>query len=229
MARTVKDPEVRRNEILDAAQQLFTLKGYDQTSVQDILDAAGISKGAFYHYFSSKEELLDCLVTRMVAQTMLAAQPILDDQSLDAAEKMETLFNFFGQMKTSNRRFFMDLARVVYRDENAVYRQKVMAENIKWMAPLVSGIIEQGVEQGIFDTQYVDQMGEILMKLLQSLSESLVVLLLADPIPEDALVRFERIVLAHEYAIMRLLGADRPLSFVTTDAARAWLAEAQAA
>ncbi len=229
MARTVKDPEVRRNEILDAAQQLFTLKGYDQTSVQDILDAVGISKGAFYHYFISKEELLDCLVTRMVAQTMLAAQPILDDQSLDAAEKMETLFNFFGQLKTSNRRFFMDLARVVYRDENAVYRQKVMAENIKWMAPLVSDIIRQGVEQGVFDTQYVDQMGEILMKLLQSLSESLVVLLLADPIPEDALVRFERIVLAHEYAIMRLLGADRPLSFVTMDTARAWLAEAQAA
>ncbi len=228
MARTVKDPDVRRNEILDTAQRLFTLKGYDQTSVQDVLDAVGIAKGTFYHYFSSKQELLDCLVTRMVAQTMLAVQPILDDQALDAAAKMETMFAFFGELKTSNRRFFMDLARVVYRDENAVYRQKVMTENIKWMAPIVSEMIRQGVEQGVFDTQYVDQMGEILMKLLEALSGSLVVLLLADPIPDDALARFERILLAHEYAITRLLGAQRPLSFVTLEAARQWLAEEQA-
>ncbi len=44
MPRIVKDPDVRRNEILDAAQQLFAFKGYDQTSVQDVLDAAGISR-----------------------------------------------------------------------------------------------------------------------------------------------------------------------------------------
>ena len=54
MARTVKEPDVRRNEILDVAQQFFYTKGYEQTSVHDIIDQIGIAKGTFYHYFGSK-------------------------------------------------------------------------------------------------------------------------------------------------------------------------------
>ncbi len=65
MVRTVKDPDVRRNEIIDVAQALFLSKGYDNTSVQDVLDGAGIAKGTFYHYFGSKMELLDALVDRL--------------------------------------------------------------------------------------------------------------------------------------------------------------------
>ena len=51
MARTVKAHAVRRNEILDVAQRLIYTKGYEQMTIQDILDGLQISKGAFYHYF----------------------------------------------------------------------------------------------------------------------------------------------------------------------------------
>ncbi len=54
MARIVKEYSVRRNEILDAARQLVYTKGYEQMTIQDILDYLQISKGAFYHYFDSK-------------------------------------------------------------------------------------------------------------------------------------------------------------------------------
>lgn len=53
---------MRRSEILDVAQRLFYLKGYDQTSVQDIITEIGIAKGTFYHYFNSKLELLDAII-----------------------------------------------------------------------------------------------------------------------------------------------------------------------
>ena len=70
MARTVKEPDIRRNEILDVAQQFFYTKGYEQTSVQDIIDQVGIAKGTFYHYFGSKVELLDELIERMTDQVL---------------------------------------------------------------------------------------------------------------------------------------------------------------
>jgi AcrR family transcriptional regulator len=57
MGRKAKDPEVRRQEIIDAAQQLFTQKGFDQTSVSDITDLVGLSHGAFFYYFKSKNDL----------------------------------------------------------------------------------------------------------------------------------------------------------------------------
>ena len=61
MARSVNEKEyaVKRNEILDVAQRFVYTRGYEQMSIQDILDELHISKGAFYHYFDSKQALLE--------------------------------------------------------------------------------------------------------------------------------------------------------------------------
>jgi TetR/AcrR family transcriptional regulator, transcriptional repressor for nem operon len=65
MVRVVKDPTVRRTEILDVAQRLLVTRGYEEMGVQDILDELQISKGAFYHYFDSKLALLAAVIDRM--------------------------------------------------------------------------------------------------------------------------------------------------------------------
>ena len=60
MARN-KYPEETRKKILDISFRLFSEKGYDHTTIQDIVDALGMSKGAVYHHFKSKEDILDHL------------------------------------------------------------------------------------------------------------------------------------------------------------------------
>ena len=62
--RIVKEHDERKNEIIDTASHIFAQKGYDKTSVNDILNAIGIAKGTFYHYFKSKEEVLDAVITK---------------------------------------------------------------------------------------------------------------------------------------------------------------------
>lgn len=62
--RIVKEADVRKNEILDAAGILFSEKGYDNTSVTDIMNAVGIAKGTLYHHFKSKEDIMDALIKR---------------------------------------------------------------------------------------------------------------------------------------------------------------------
>ncbi|WP_233457025.1 TetR/AcrR family transcriptional regulator [Blautia producta] len=64
--RRHKEPEVRKGELLDAAQKLFVEKGYAKTTVTDILNVHGLSKGVFYYYFKSKEEVMDAIIQRMV-------------------------------------------------------------------------------------------------------------------------------------------------------------------
>ena len=150
MARTVKNPDVRRNEIIDVAQGLFLSKGYENTSVQDVLDGAGIAKGTFYHYFSSKLELLDSLVERMSEATLMSVEPIVSDDQLSAVDKLDAYFDTLMQWKTDNRRFLMDVVRVIYHDENAVYRQKMTAASLKKVAPMLTAIIEQGADEGVF-------------------------------------------------------------------------------
>jgi AcrR family transcriptional regulator len=57
MTRTVKHPEVRKRELIDAARKIFCEKGYEQTSIRDILEVIGGEVGMFYHYFRSKDEI----------------------------------------------------------------------------------------------------------------------------------------------------------------------------
>ena len=83
-----KPPDVRRNELLDSAQDLFFSKGYEATTVADIMERAGVSKGGFYHHFTSKDDLLEALVERMATRAMARLQPILEDKGLDAVAWM---------------------------------------------------------------------------------------------------------------------------------------------
>ncbi|MCG7586295.1 TetR/AcrR family transcriptional regulator, partial [Photobacterium sp. OFAV2-7] len=68
MARVVKAADERRSEFITAAQTLFYSKGYESTSVNDLINAVGVSKGAFYHYFDSKQAVLEALVDDMQLQ-----------------------------------------------------------------------------------------------------------------------------------------------------------------
>lgn len=72
--RVVKEHEERRNEILNTAQTLFVTKGYMKTTINDILQAIGIAKGTFYHYFKSKEEVLDAIIERIIQADVAKAQ-----------------------------------------------------------------------------------------------------------------------------------------------------------
>ncbi len=94
MARIVnkEEYEIRRNEILDAAQLLVYTKGYEQMSIQDILAEVHISKGAFYHYFNSKQALLEALIERMASQVIQLLNPIVQDEHLNAPEKLHRVF-----------------------------------------------------------------------------------------------------------------------------------------
>jgi len=83
MPRVIKHPEIRREALLDQAQALFLTRGYDRASLNDVIAAAGVSKGAFYHYFASKEALLEALAERFARQALAGVQDVLDDPGLD--------------------------------------------------------------------------------------------------------------------------------------------------
>ena len=76
MPRVLKEPLERRNDILDATQHLIISKGYERMTIQDVMDRLQISKGAFYHYFGSKQALLDALIERITAEVIKVSRPI---------------------------------------------------------------------------------------------------------------------------------------------------------
>lgn len=209
MPRVVKEEDyaARRKEILDVARQLVYSKGYEQMSIQDILDALKISKGAFYHYFDSKQNLLDGLIEQMLDQADQVLRPIVEDTNLSAIEKLRGYFEASGRWKVSQKAFVLELLRVWRTDANAIMRQKQEAASIKHISPMLAEIIRQGIAEGVFSTKYPDQFGGMLVGLSRGFEEAAAELLLSDHPPSDAVAQLEAAVGAYSDSVERILGA----------------------
>lgn len=227
MARKVKEEDYasRRNEILDAARTLIYTKGYEQMSIQDILDALKISKGAFYHYFDSKQALLDGLIERMLDEAELVLRPIVEAKDLSAVEKMQRYLDTSGRWKVAQKAFMLDLLRVWHTDSNSLVRQKQETAAMKRIAPMLTEIICQGIAEGAFTTKYPDQFGSMILGLSRGVEEAISELLLAEEPPPDGLQRLEAIIGAYSESFERILGAPAgSLPLGDVDMLKEWLA-----
>jgi len=210
MARIVNKAEydLRRNEILDAAQRLVYTKGYEQMSIQDILAEVHISKGAFYHYFDSKQALLEALIERMASQIEQLLAPIVQDEQLNATQKLQRLFNTAARWKTDRKEVLLSLVNVWYADENAILRLRVQAAVIPEIAPLLTSIIRQGVEEGVFQTSFPEQVSDIIFSLLQSYGDNLIRLLIQPELQAEAFQSLDQSAASYQQAVERILGAE---------------------
>jgi AcrR family transcriptional regulator len=210
MARIVKEQEyaVKRNAILDVAQRLVYTKGYEQMTIQDMLDGLRISKGAFYHYFDSKQAVLEALVERMGEEVVQLLLPIVHDPVLGALEKLRRFFPTLAQWKTARKDFILALMHILYADENALFRQKARALAVKRVTPLMTTVIRQGIQEGVLTTSYPDQVGEVILSLVLDLGDTIAWLLLSgEPRRDDDVRRVESTVAAYTDALERALGA----------------------
>ena len=215
---------MRRSEILDVAQRLFYRKGYEQTSVQDIITEIGIAKGTFYHYFSSKLDLLDAMIERMIEQTLQSLEPLVADDRLSALEKFERFFCDIANWKVENKNFFLDLMNLWYTDENAILRHKVEAASVEKTVPLLTQIIEQGMAEGTFATEYPVDIAEIVLQIVQSLSDTLAKIILNEAHNDDTLAIIERKTMGYHHAIERTLNAPSgSIKLFDLDQIKPWL------
>lgn len=214
MARTVNELEhaAKREALLDATQELINTRGYAQTSVQSVLDAVGISKGAFYHYFESKPALMLALVERRGAALESLVLPIIDDPALLGIEKLTAYFELHDRFKRGRQRFVLELTHIWYADENAVLRQQLTAESRSRLVPWLSRIISQGRVEGSFTTANPDQTARIITAIIDAHGE-----MIAHQLPEDGQLTGDSIRAATEAtaeAIERVLGT-KPGTFAS--------------
>jgi len=148
--RIVKDAEVRKNEILDAADELFAQKGYDGTSTNDILEKVGIARGTLYHHFKSKEEIMDALIERYSLRLLSKAKEIAEDRSIPIVERIIRVVMALNFSGGSSRQ----IMEHIHKPQNALMHRKLERVVIRGVTPIMAGIIQEGVEQGIFHTPY---------------------------------------------------------------------------
>ncbi len=209
MARTVKEEEynMKRMKILDAALSLIYSKGYEQMSIQDILDALEISRGALYHYFTSKKAILEALVESIGIRAAKATAHILQDSRLTAIGQLRAYFVDSNRLKAMNREYVVNMVRKGYTDENALFRTLMTAESIKHLSRLFEPILRQGIEEKIFTTDHPEQAAVIIAELMMSLTERMTASVFAERPEPESFEKLEAILNAYYDAFERILGA----------------------
>ena len=181
-------------------------KGYEQMTTQDLLEALQISRGAFYHYFESKQALLMALVERIGEQAEQIVLPVVSDREMPAQDKLVRFFAVLDQHKRENLDLVFAFLRVWYADENALFRQKLYLARITRLAPWLSQIIQQGVAEGVFTTPYPEQAARLILSLLEDLGYAIVELLFVEEGERLDVPRMGQIGEATADALERLLG-----------------------
>ncbi|MEK3750972.1 TetR/AcrR family transcriptional regulator [Paenibacillus sp. FSL E2-8871] len=148
--RVIKKAEERKNEILDAADELFGQKGFDGTSTNDILEKVGIARGTLYYHFKSKEDIMDALIERYTVLILEAAKENAADKSIPVNERIIRVVMSLN-ISGGNGKEIIDH---INKPQNALMHQKIEKIIINGVTPILTGIICEGIEQGLFSTPF---------------------------------------------------------------------------
>jgi AcrR family transcriptional regulator len=166
MARVVKKPEVRREEIVSAAQDLFLRNEYEKTTLQDIMRKVKIAKGTIYHYFTSKEELLEAVVKNMAHQYVSRLRTILERVEGNAMERLQALI---VASNMSNEQ--QEVVEQLHRPGNIGLHTRLLALMLTQMAPLYADLIRLGCAEGVFRTEHPLESAEFVLAGIQLITD----------------------------------------------------------
>ena len=159
MMRIVKEAAERRNEILDVAERLFCTRGYDHTSTNDILAEIGIARGTLYYHFSSKEDILDAMIDRILDDIVRKASRIALDESVPVLERLtKTVLAANVDTKTGDM-----ILEQMHKPQNALMHAKMQERLLKQLIPLFTKLIEDGISQGLMQTDDPEDTIEMLL------------------------------------------------------------------
>lgn len=163
MARN-KYPEVTVERILDVSQRLFLEKGYENTTIQDIVDELeGLTKGAVYHHFKSKEEIMDAVGDRMFFSNN-PFEAVRGRTDLNGLQKLREAV----RLNQSDQERVRLTAQSIPIAKSPRLLQEMIVSNRKVLTPYFLELIEEGNRDGSMHTDYPREIAELL-PLLTSL------------------------------------------------------------
>jgi len=153
MPRVVKHPDIRGAELLDRASGLFLRHGYDNVSLNDLIADAGVSKGAFYHWFPSKDALIAALAERSAREAFAGVEDALAACGGDALDRLNAVLRagFDINMKMGGPEQLAAMVSLLRPDNAHLYGRILTVEEALFL-PFLTRLISDGVADGIFDT-----------------------------------------------------------------------------
>ncbi len=141
----------RKHEFMITALELFYQKGYENTTIKDIIDELGVSKGAFYHYFESKEDVIISIAREFTQRTVRIMKEIFERPDLTAVEKLNRSFESINEYKIREAEWRTKFKKAIQSEENLKLQHTLLNFMKQDIIELYAGLIDSGAEEGVFD------------------------------------------------------------------------------
>ena len=161
--RAVKKGEKRKQELLEIAYRMFLSDGYENTSVDAIIQQAGIAKGTYYYYFESKEQMLEDVIGMMIEAEVERARQVLA-APLEVPQK---IVGIIASLRPTRKE--LPIEDALNRPENLLMHRKIRQQLLETIVPLLSQAVQEGVARGIFNCDHIAERVKMLMIVSDSL------------------------------------------------------------
>lgn len=153
----MKKGEKRKQELLKIAYDLFITRGYENTSVDEIIEKAQIAKGTYYYYFQSKEQMLEDVVKMMIeSETEIAKQII--GSGMPVPQKIVGVITSIKPAEPEQ-----PIQDALFHPDNVLMHNKVRKQLIDVLVPLLSEVVKEGVKEGIFECDNISERVKMLL------------------------------------------------------------------
>ena len=147
----------RKEQLLKIAYNMFLSKGYDNTSIDEIIKEANIAKGTYYYYFESKEATLEEVINMMINEEVEEAKNILN-MSISIPEK---LIGIISSLRPKVNE--IEIQNTLNKKENIVMHEKINERIIEEAIPLLEKVVNEGIENNIFNCNHIKERLKILL------------------------------------------------------------------
>lgn len=169
MARTPQDPQIRINEILDVADQLFLTKSYHGTTIKDIAKKMGVAQGMLYYYFKSKEELLETLLDRHVSHLVSEIKETTCLDNISPPDKLGLMLAAVLHKISYKDGHLLDM---IYDTKNLHVKDKLFRKIDVLLSPWLLKIIDEGIKNRDFCVSHPPTAADYIKLIMDFLSEA---------------------------------------------------------
>lgn len=163
MGKVTKKHEERKAELMDAAERLFFNQGFDNTSINQIVKTIGVSQGTFYYYFKSKDDILGAVIESQIDRFANEIIKVYKALAPNPLQKLQIVLRNLIHPEKINE----GLTKPVEGDSDAKLYHRLERKVFEKFKPILIEIIDQGMEEGIFHTDFPEEITEILFMGIQ--------------------------------------------------------------
>jgi AcrR family transcriptional regulator len=170
LARMAQDPQLRIDEILDAAEPLFSAKGYRKTTISDIAKKMGAAQGMLYYYFKSKEEILEALINRQISTFLADVKSMASSDDIAPPHKIELMV--YAMFRTAQYKDGL-LLDFLYDEQHLHIKNKISRQTTLLLKPWLLKIIAEGIHKQCFHVLHPQTAMPFFTAIMQCLGDAL--------------------------------------------------------